>query len=167
MIRRAVPVDFENAQITYKNFEGREGRYNRAGDRNFSIVIDDSDLANKLAEDGWNIRIREPRNEGEKPDYTLPVTVSFREIPNIPPVEIYIYTNRSRRRLDEETVGDLDHMALESIDLTIRPRFWEDDNGNTRVKAYLKEMHVKPVESHWANKWNSMVCKEDEEFWEN
>ena len=165
MGKRAVPVNFEDAHITFKNFEGRESRYNRKGDRNFCIVIEDSDVARSLSEDGWNVRIAEPREEGDKPFMTLPVAVSFRSFPSIPPVEIYVYTkNKSRKRLTEETVGELDFMEIGHIDLTIRPRFWEDDSGNEHVKAYLKEMHVMPVESPWLEKYAEYESPEELPF---
>lgn len=153
MARRAVPVNFENAKIMFKNFEGREGRYNRKGDRNFVVVIEDPEVARDLSDDGWNVRISEPREEGDKPFMTLQVAVSFRTFPSIPPAEIFVYTKKARRRLNEDTVGELDFMEIGNIDLTIRPRFWTDDAGNEHVKAYLKEMHVTPIESPWSDKY--------------
>ena len=153
MGKRAVPINFENAKIMFKNFEGREGRYNRKGDRNFVIVFDDVETARKLKDDGWNIRFTEPREEGDKPFMSLQVAVSFRSFPSIPPAEIFVYTKRARRRLTEDTVAELDFMEIGNVDLTIRPRFWLDDTGNEHVKAYLKEMHVTPVESPWSDKY--------------
>jgi hypothetical protein len=155
------PINFENARITFKNFEGREGRFNRNGERNFAVIIDDPDLANKLRDDGWNVRIKEAREEGDRPFMTLQVAVSFRSFPNIPPAEIYLYTNKARRKLNEETVGNLDFIEIQNIDMTIRPRFWEDDNGVTHIKAYLKEMHVTQASSPWEDKYAEYEAPEE------
>ena len=162
MSRNAVmPVNFENARIIFKNFEGRESRYNRSGDRNFSVVIDDPAEGHYLADLGWNVRIREPREEGEKPMMSIQVAISFRSFPNIPPAEIYVYTRKSRRKLTEETVQELDYMEIRNVDLTIRPRFWTDDNGETHIKAYLKEMHVTMEESAWEEKYAAYEYPEE------
>ena len=47
----------ENARIMFKNFEGRADKYNREGDRNFAVVIEDPSYAQDLNESLNNIRI--------------------------------------------------------------------------------------------------------------
>lgn len=141
-------IAIEDAQIIFRNFAGTESQYNRAGNRNFNVIIDDPDMAQKLIEDGWNIKQLKPRDDEEMPKYRLEVSVAFG---NFPP-NIFMVTKHNKTKLDEESVAALDYAELKTVDLVIRPYQW-DVNGKQGIKAYLKTGYFVVEEDEFAAKY--------------
>lgn len=146
-------LKIENARLLFRNFSGRESKYNRVGQRNFCVYIDDSDYAQRLIDDGWNVRVRPPREEGEEPRYYLQVAVSFEKIPPT----VYMITKRAKVKLDEESIDTLDFAEIRNVDLIIRPYNWIIQEGTKNeksgVKAYLRTMYVVIEEDEFAEKY--------------
>ena len=133
-------VQIDEARIIYRNFAGAPSKFNREGDRNFAVVIEDQDIAEALTEKGWNVKIKPPREEGDEPFMFLPVKVKF----NDRGPRVYLQNSlggRNRVTLDEDTVGILDNVDIINVDLDIRPYDW-DVQGKTGRTAYLQSICV-------------------------
>lgn len=143
-------ISIANARIGFRNFSGKESRYNQEGSRNFCVFLD-TDIAKKLQEDGWNVRWLQPRNEDEAPQAYMQVAVSFK---HIKPTVVQI-THRGKTMLDEDTIGALDWAEIANVDLIIRPYNWAVNNSHG-VKAYLKSMYVTLNEDEFAEKYGSV-----------
>ena len=154
-------ITIEGARIAFRNFSGKEGKYNPAGKRNFCVLLEE-DLAKTLEHDGWNVRWLNPRDEGDPPQGYLQVSVAYG---NFPP-KIVLVSSNGKTVLGEEEVGLLDWAEIESVDLVIRPYNWEV-NSKTGVKAYLKSLWVTIVEDEFEKKYKDVpdsatnVMKED------
>lgn len=141
----------ESVQIGFRNFEGREGPYNRKGDRDFVVFLDRA-FAEELDKEGWNIKWPKPNDyinpeEDDRNPY-LPVSVGF----EFYPAKVYIISNENVTMVGQDEVEMLDWAELENVDLVIRPYEWEV-NGNSGVKAYLKAGYFTIVTNAFDDKY--------------
>lgn len=147
------PVVMEGVRIVFRNFSGKEGQYNREGDRNFGVILPDGVGAAMLA-DGWNVKYLKPRDEDEDETETPWLSVSVNFDKGRPP-KIMLVTDRGRTSLDEKTVDTLDWAVITNVDLIVRPYFWEV-SGRSGVKAYLQSMYVTIEEDALERKYAAM-----------
>ena len=138
----------EDARIIFRNFAGKEGQYNREGDRNFAVVLPEN-LAGKLLEDGWNVRYLKAREEGESDTAYVQVAVNYS---NRPP-RITMITTTNRTVLGEESADVLDWMEIKTADLICRGYEWTV-NGKSGVKAYLQSLFVTIEEDELDQKYS-------------
>lgn len=130
-------LQIDDARIAFRNFRGEGDKYNREGDRNFALIIPTEDLAERLDKEGWNVKIRDPKEEGDLPFMYLPVKVKFNSLGP----QIYLRTGDVVNKLDEESVDILDDINILEVNLDIRPYDWEV-NGKTGRTAYLQSIEV-------------------------
>jgi hypothetical protein len=129
-------VLMEDARIIFRNFEGREGRYNRAGDRNFCVLLPE-ELAAQMAEDDWNVKSLRAREQGDPDQPYIQVKVGFK----FNPPKIVLITSRGRNDIGEDMIDMLDWIDIAKVDLIIRPYDWKV-SGDTGRTAYLKTIFI-------------------------
>lgn len=149
-------VLMEGVRIIFRNFAGKEGQYNREGDRNFAVLLDDETAA-AMDADGWNVKVLKPRDdvdEGEDqvPQPYLPVSVNFKGRPP----RIVVITSRGRNTLDESQVEMLDWADILNVDLIVNPYHWGPINGKSGIKAYLQSLYVTIEEDPLEIKYSEM-----------
>lgn len=130
-------LQIDDARIVYRNFKGEGSKFNRAGDRNFSVVIENEEIADELAKEGWNVKVKPPRDDEDTPFITLPVKIKFNDRGPI----VYLRSGDNMVKLDEESIDCIDDMDIISVDMDIRPYDWEV-NGKTGRTAYLQSICV-------------------------
>lgn len=134
----------QDAKVIFPNFSGREGRYNREGNRCFSVMVPDEKLAMQLKADGWNIKERVINDEATGEYYINGVNINFSYY--IKPIIHYISNGNeielTEELLDSGIAAQLDGRGAEHYDISIRPKTWERSDGSIGIKGYVDEMRI-------------------------
>lgn len=156
-------MDVQNARIMFKNFAGNESEYNRKGDANFALVVANPEVAEQLANEGWNVKIWTPKNGGDPIQYVR-VNSTFNEYGP----RIFIIDNNGMipsTPISAEEAGLLDRADIAYIDLTISPYHWERNirgEHSEGISAYLKEMYVTLNRSPFESRYMASPREESE-----
>lgn len=143
--------NIDGRDIIFRNFEGRGDKFNREGDRNFSLRIRERESADALADQGWNVKIKDARDEDEDDFMRLPIKVKFTAYgPNI-----YLWSGNNRVELDEESIGCLDSIEIDHVNMDVRPYNWEV-SGKTGRTAYLQTIEVFQRTNRFEERYNRM-----------
>jgi hypothetical protein len=149
MARNDKNLTLENIRIAYRNFAGKENTYNRAGDRNFVILLDE-ELAEQMAINGWNVKHLKAREEGDPPQAYIQVAISYKSRPP----KIVMITSRGLTYLPEEMLDTLDWVDIETADVILNPYEWSV-GAKTGVKAYVHSLFIKIDEDYLEEKWTA------------
>ena len=138
----------EDARLIFRNFSGEKGPYNQTGAREFSVILPPEDAA-AMAADGWNVKTRPSREEGDEEVHYITVVAGYK---GRPPRVVMIRGN-VRTNLTEDMVGVLDHADIASADLIARAYEWEVGD-KTGTKAYLQSLFVTVAEDALERKYS-------------
>lgn len=142
----------QNVKIGYRNFKGEQKKFNRAGDRNFVIFLD-NDLADQMSQDGWNVKFPKERDDIEGEDHRLPfikVNVSFKQYK--PSIVLINGSNQNSTRLNEDTIDILDDIDIQYCDVEISPYHY-NVNGKEGINAYLSKLYVTQEANYFTDKY--------------
>ena len=148
-------LQIDNARITYRNFEGRRTEYNDEGRRNFSVIIESAEDAERLINLGYNVKIKPPRQEGDPAFMTLKVNVSYR----YKEPTVILQSGRAMNRLTEDTVRTLDAIEIEDVCMDISPSNWSTA-GRSGLSAYLTSIKVVQNLDRFAEEFNNRDIEE-------
>lgn len=124
----------KNVKLYSHDFSGDRSKF-----KTRSICLDiPEEVKDRLLEDGWDLRISEPKDDRYEPKCFLPITIRFNEYGP----EIMKTGPNTPVKYDQDTVGVLDRTSMTDIELVINP-FHNPNNPDARPKAYLSEMRFK------------------------
>lgn len=133
-------LNLEGVRIGFRNFAGLEGRYNKKGDRNFVVFLEE-EKAKELSDEGWNVKYPKTNDDIDPDEDTreayLPVSLNYNGFPP----KVIVIADGQASKLVEDEVDMLDYADILDVDIVINPYQWTV-NGSSGIKAYCKAIYV-------------------------
>lgn len=142
-------VELEDVKVkwAFSHFDGRADTFNDEGDHNFTIILPE-ETAMQLREEGWNVKAREPLEEGDPMEYTLQVKISYKyDAPRI-----FLIKNDRKVRAEQADLAEIRRDSTEQIDVVITPSRWVN-GARSGITAYTKELYAKVRPSRFEEKY--------------
>lgn len=155
-------LSVENAVIIWTNFEGRPTNFNPAGGKRTFVLVLDEQIAGELKAEGWNIKYREPKEDGDDPLIFTEIVVNM-ESTYPPKVTLYseFRGRKSANPLDSDTIKELDKIDIENVDLIIHP-YAHGRSTTTSVKGYARAIYVvQAQDGHFDGKYSNWGSDDD------
>lgn len=138
LVRDAVIMQGRNANGNWSNFSGRKTKVNpNGGKRTFNIVLPE-DVALELRDEGWNIKMMQPRDDQEDILYFTEIVLNMEK--KVEP-DVYLCTEwagkKKKTRLHGDDVGQLDDIRFAHADVNIYPHM--HDKG---IKGHCNQLVV-------------------------
>lgn len=147
-------VTIEDARLIWRNFKGEKSTFNATGKRECSIVLPEEDALN-LQKLGYNVKLKEPREEGDDAFYYITFEARFDQRPP----RVVMIAGDVETVLGEDMVEILDTVDVIKADIVITPYDWEVGTGanlKSGRKAFLKTAYVTidldPIEAKYMKK---------------
>jgi hypothetical protein len=121
-------VVIEHAELVFRNFAGKETRFNKKDQKTFCVFIDDPEMVEALVENNWNMKQTKIREEGDEPRWYLPVEVKY----EIKPPNVVMITTKGKTNLDNDNIEILDYADFKNVDLIVNPYDWTICGISTR-----------------------------------
>lgn len=147
--RKQLVID--DAVLRFHNFAGEKTEYNDRGNRNIDVILPDAEMAAAMGQEGWNVKIRKPRDPEEEPYYTLNVKINMDS--KWPPKIVQVNRNQ-KIQYDAEMVDGLDSVHMIDIGMVINGSEWENERFGKGVKAYLDQLYFREAPSIFGHKYD-------------
>ena len=154
-------LKLEEAIIKFPNFAGVKKEWNDEGRRNFCTLIP-PDIADQLREEGWNVKMLKPREEGDPELPYIQVKVNFKS--SFAPPVIKMIKGKNEVQITEDNANILDYADIEFADMIINPSYYPPKTpGGPCISPYLKAMNVYVAEDELENRYSDCghVCDGD------
>lgn len=141
-------VTVEGCRLLWPHLSGKAGRFNREGERGFTIVFDDADEVQKLIDEGYNVNIKAPREPGDEP--FMKMTIKMAYTPKYRP-QVWLNVNGQRKVLDENTCEAIDMLRSSNITNVIvqfHPNIYDNEFGHGK-SAWLDGIEVFAIPSRF------------------